>query len=168
LGDVQEGCVFFMMISFDVGESQKFNLRVACLIIRDNRVLFQRFHHSDDWFLPGGRVEMMEETPDAINREIREEYGWTIKSKKLVWIVENFFRLDEKDFHELGLYYLVEIDGDVAVTEDFQCREGICVSRWIPIGELDRHRIVPEFIRQGIDVEQLMHTNEVKHIIHHQ
>jgi len=99
-----------MMASFDVGESQNFNLRAACLIMKDGKVLFQRFHDSDFWFLLGGRVEMMEDTEQTIERELREEYGWRIKDKKLVWIVENFFRLEGRDFRELGLYYLVRID----------------------------------------------------------
>mgnify|MGYP001260803115 FL=1 len=119
-----------MMASFDVGESQKFNLRAACLIMKDGKVLFQRFHDSDFWFLPGGRVEMMEDTEQTIERELREEYGWRIKDKKLVWIVENFFRLEGRDFHELGLYYLVRINGDPGPTdEDFTGPENISVSR---------------------------------------
>jgi len=79
------------------------------------RILFQRFKNSDYWFLPGGRVEMMEETQETIEREILEEYGWTIKSNRLVWVVENFFRLEKKDFHELGFYFLVQINEDVEI-----------------------------------------------------
>ena len=156
-----------MMVSFDVGESQKFNLRAACLIMQDGKVLFQRFHNSDFWFLPGGRVEMMEETEQTIERELREEYGWKIKDKKLIWIVENFFRLEGRDFHELGLYYFVRIDGGIASTdEDFTGLENISVSRWIPVSELAQYPIVPEFLKREIDEEALRSMKEVKHIVH--
>lgn len=155
-----------MMVSFNADNSQKFNLRAVCLIVKENRILFQRFNNSDYWFLPGGRVEMMEETQETIEREINEEYGWKVKNKRLVWVVENFFRLDNKDFHELGFYYLVEIENGIEITEaDFNCLEGISVSRWIHLSELEQYPIVPEFLRQGIDINQLQQTKEVKHII---
>ncbi|GIQ69661.1 DNA mismatch repair protein MutT [Xylanibacillus composti] len=154
------------MISFDVNELQQFNLRVACLIVKDNCVLFQQFNNEDYWFLPGGRVEAMEETSATVDREINEEYGWKVKAKRLVWIVENFFRLQGTDYHELGLYYLVEIEGALNVTDEhFSCLEGISVSRWIPIQAFAQHPIVPAFLKQATDLEQLMFTNEVKHII---
>jgi 8-oxo-dGTP pyrophosphatase MutT (NUDIX family) len=156
-----------MMVSFDVGDSQKFNLRAACLILKNNRILFQRFNNSDWWFLPGGRVEMTEETVQTIERELREEYGWSIKDKKLVWIVENFFRLDNRDFHELGLYYYVQINEEIEATdEDFTGLENISASRWIPVDELDRYNIVPAFIKHEIDAEQLRTLKEIKHIVH--
>ena len=155
-----------MMVSFDVGNSQKFNLRAVCLIIKDKKILFQRFNNSEYWFLPGGRVEMMEETVETIEREIREEYGWNIKDKRLIWVVENFFNLDNKDFHELGFYYLVQIEDEIEVADkDFTGLEDISLSRWIHVNELDKYPIVPEFIRQGIDEDQLKSTYEVKHII---
>jgi len=155
-----------MMISFHTSEAQKFNLRAVCLIIKDNYVLFQRFHQSDYWFLPGGRVEMMEETKEAIDREIQEEYGWKVKNKKLIWIVESFFKLEDTEFHELGFYYFVQIDDDIEVTDnDFSCLEEISANRWIHINELSKHPIVPQFIRQGIDVDQIMNSSEIQHII---
>lgn len=156
-----------MMISFDIGDSQKFNLRAACLIMKDDKVLFQRFNHSDWWFLPGGRVEMMEESVQTIARELREEYGWSIKDKKLVWIVENFFRLDNRDFHELGLYYYVQLNEAIEATDgEFTGLEKISVSRWIPLDELDQYNIVPAIIKHEIDAEQLRALKEVKHIVH--
>lgn len=158
--------VISMMISFDVGNSQKFNLRAACLIIKDHKILFQRFNHSDYWFLPGGRVEMMEETGETIEREIREEYGWTIKEKRLIWIVENFFKLDHRDFHELGLYYLVQFHEEIEATdEDFRGLEDISISRWIHVNELHQYHIVPEFIKQELVETQLQSPGEVKHIV---
>jgi 8-oxo-dGTP pyrophosphatase MutT (NUDIX family) len=156
-----------MMVSFDVGDSQKFNLRAACLIMKDDKVLFQRFHNSDWWFLPGGRIEMMEESGQAIERELREEYGWSVKDKKLVWIVENFFRLDDRDFHELGLYYHVQFDGEIEATdEDFPGLENISVSRWIHVDDLDRYNIVPAFLKQEIKELPSSSAREVKHLVY--
>ncbi|MCI3919437.1 NUDIX domain-containing protein [Paenibacillus sp. TRM 82003] len=155
-----------MMISFDVGESQKFNLRAVSIIIKEDRILFQRFNNSDYWFLPGGRVEMMEELQETIEREINEEYGWKVKNKRLVWIAENFFTLDHREFHELGFYFLVQVEDEIVVTDkDFICLEGITVSRWIRVGEFNQYPIVPEFIRKDIDLEFLRNPKDVKHII---
>jgi 8-oxo-dGTP pyrophosphatase MutT (NUDIX family) len=84
-----------MMISFDVGETMKFNMRSAGLLVLDDRILFQRFADRDWWFLPGGRVEMMEDSHMAeaagvqgikANREDESVIvDWIFESRK--WLV---------------------------------------------------------------------------------
>lgn len=42
-------------------------------------------------------------------REMVEELGVEVIVSRLLWIVENFFRYEQRDWHELGFYYLMEI-----------------------------------------------------------
>ncbi len=154
------------MISFKANETQTFNLRAAYLIMQEDRMLFQRFREDEYWFLPGGRVEMMEDSPATIRREIDEEYGWKVKDQRLVWVGENLFHLQGTAYHEIGFYYFVQIEDELDVTaEDFSCREGISISRWIPIKQFDQYSIVPPFLKQATDLDQLKHNYEIKHFI---
>jgi 8-oxo-dGTP pyrophosphatase MutT (NUDIX family) len=155
------------MISFDVGETMKFNLRSAGLLVLDGRILFQRFADRDWWFLPGGRVEMMEDSHTAIARELTEEYGWTVKDRKLKLVVESFFRLDGRDFHEIGMYYRIEAEEDIQpVDGEFAGKEENLVSKWIGIGELESHKIVPGFLKDADMMRELLFADTVKQLVY--
>ena len=62
------------MISYKE-EQNKFNFRVGAIIKKENKVLIHRLKNFDFWLLPGGRVEMLEDTKKAILRELNEELG---------------------------------------------------------------------------------------------
>lgn len=155
-----------MMISFNVGDSMKFNLRSAGLVVLGDRILFQRFADRDWWFLPGGRVEMMEDSGMAVMREVMEEYGWTVKEKTLKLLVENFFELDGRDFHEIGMYYAVELEeAPELATGEFVSVEENLVSKWIKFDELERHNIVPNFLANPEMLDEILGSDTVKHLI---
>ena len=46
---------------------------------------------------------MLENSEDALQRELAEELGVPIKGKRLIWSVENFFTLSERSFMKLVL-----------------------------------------------------------------
>lgn len=66
------------MISYEQKE-KKFNFRVGGILESPDRkkVLIHRLSNFNFWLLPGGRVEMLEDTENAILREIQEELGVT-------------------------------------------------------------------------------------------
>src|SRR5258707_4109358 len=45
-------------------------------IVRDGKVLLLR-NERDEWELPGGKLEIGEDPPDRLRREIAEECGWS-------------------------------------------------------------------------------------------
>lgn len=158
-----------MMLTFDV-EDKKFVCRTTGIIIHKNKVLFQKDNRYDFfWYLPGGRVEFLETAEQALKRELVEEYNLNIVDSKLAWIVENFFELDGKHFHELGFYYWINIDDNdelLNYQEEFKSIEEGYLHRWISIQEFDQYNIVPKFIKN-----ELIETSEitaVKHIINHE
>jgi ADP-ribose pyrophosphatase YjhB (NUDIX family) len=55
--------------------------------------------------LPGGRVEALETTSDALRREMKEEIGQTIEVGRLLWVVENFFNLQGTPYHEFKVTF---------------------------------------------------------------
>jgi ADP-ribose pyrophosphatase YjhB (NUDIX family) len=143
------------IVSF--GDSGRlFNFRVAAVIIEGNRVLLHRADYEDFWSLPGGRVEMLEDSREGLRREMLEELGEEVDIGRLVWVGENFFAFLFTDFHELGMYF------EVALPEDSELRQRaeewwmvedngvkICF-RWFELAEVEAMPIVPGFLREGL------------------
>jgi 8-oxo-dGTP pyrophosphatase MutT (NUDIX family) len=96
------------MLNFVVG-ANRFNYRVAGIAPRDGHVLVCREDDDDYVMLPGGRVEMGEPSPVALAREIAEELRSTAEIGPLIFTVENFFERGGERFHEIGLYYRIEL-----------------------------------------------------------
>lgn len=98
------------MISYEQKE-KKFNFRVGGILESSDgkKVLIHRLSNFDFWLLPGGRVEMMEDTENAIIREMQEELGVKIQIDRLVSITESFFDMKDKTYHELGFNYLLKL-----------------------------------------------------------
>ncbi|TWB60977.1 ADP-ribose pyrophosphatase YjhB (NUDIX family) [Rhizobium sp. ERR 922] len=92
--------------------SQRFQMRIAGLGFRDGHVLVHRAVHETFWTFPGGRAEIGETSEETLRREMMEEIGVNVTVGRLLWSVENFFHYEEMDWHELGLYYLMEIPAD--------------------------------------------------------
>lgn len=88
----------------------KLNYRVGLIIKKDDNILIEFNTEFDFTTLPGGRVKTMENSLDAIVREIKEEMGLDIEKNKVTFktLIENFFELENIKYHEL--YVLYEIN----------------------------------------------------------
>ncbi len=90
-------------------ETQKFKYRVNGIIIKDNKVLTLRMKNNVSFCLPGGHVELGEDTRTAVIREMLEETETPVTILNELAIVESFYK-DKKglDTHEISFYYIVE------------------------------------------------------------
>jgi 8-oxo-dGTP pyrophosphatase MutT (NUDIX family) len=134
-------------------EKAVFNYRVAAIMIENNHVLIHKQINDKHWALPGGRVEILEDSQTCIKREIKEELGLDVKVNNLLWITENFFEYNNKNFHEIGLYYKVSLtEGKFNVNnEAFYGEEGErLIYKWTPISELDDILLYPEFLKNSL------------------
>lgn len=100
------------MIRMDGPHRQRFNFRIAGLGFREGHVLVHRAVHEDFWTFPGGRAEIGETSVETLKREMVEELGVEVAVGRMLWTVENFFRYEERDYHEIGFYYEMEIPED--------------------------------------------------------
>ncbi len=144
------------MLSFDQG-SDRFNFRVAGLAFNDGHVLVHRATHEHFWTFPGGRAEMGEETEQTLRREMREEIQHDVEVGRLLWVVENFFRYEGQEFHELGFYYAMEIDTDFPFRPGeivHEIVDGVneCIFKWVTASAevLAAMPLYPEFIPRRI------------------
>lgn len=97
-----------MMIRFDQG-AWRFNYRIVGVAIHDDQVLLHHAPTEAFWSLPGGRAELGESAEQTLRRELREELGVEIEVVRLLWVVENFFPYDARNYHELALYFLMRL-----------------------------------------------------------
>lgn len=61
------------------------------------------------YFFPGGHLEFGESFDEALAREIKEELGGKIKNSSFIGLVDNLFREDGEQHHEINLVFLVEV-----------------------------------------------------------
>ena len=121
---------------------ETFNLRVAAVITRDQRVLLCTVDGLGYWFLPGGRVRFGEPARVALSRELAEELGHQFPAGRLALVVENIYGEGSLE-HEVGFYYRLawppgladsDLDGGTEPGHSF---------RWAAISELDCVRFEP-------------------------
>jgi ADP-ribose pyrophosphatase YjhB (NUDIX family) len=165
------------MITFKIGQA-RFVHRVAGICIHEGHVLLQRSEDDSYWFLPGGRIEVMESSEEAIKREMREELklDGDVQVERLLWVVENLFidASNGKPNHELGLYYLISF-GDhpglydtskpLTAIEDtgaFAEEPLMFMLRWFALEALDDIPLYPTFLKAAL---RNLPTS-IQHIVH--
>ena len=109
---------------------------VAAIIVRDRRIFATQRGYGewkDWWEFPGGKIEPVESTEDALKREIREELATEIEVDELLTTVE----YDYPKFHlTMHCYLCTIISGDLSLLEHED-------ARWLALDELDCVKWLP-------------------------
>ena len=136
-------------------EGGKFKFRVCGILKVNDKYLTVKIGENNFYCLPGGHVELGEDTDSAVLREMKEELGYDIKIVRLVSVIQNFFKTkDNKVFHELGYYYIVEptdvnkvnLD-DYVIIENDKGKEVRLEFKWFTLDELQTARFLPEVLK---------------------
>jgi ADP-ribose pyrophosphatase YjhB (NUDIX family) len=127
-----------------------FNYRVGAIITHREKLLVNQLAGQDFWFLPGGRVAEGELSEKALERELQEELNSSCQVIRLVFLAESVFSLDHKKFHELCLYYLVELSEDSPLysKDTFEmAMDGGLYFKWHDVTDLASINFQPHFLR---------------------
>jgi ADP-ribose pyrophosphatase YjhB (NUDIX family) len=88
----------------------KFDMRVVGIIKHGDKILLQHRKNLESFSLPGGGCTLLEDSGQAIKREIAEEIGSAVNVQKLSFITEDFFKYADKTIHQIALYYLLFLE----------------------------------------------------------
>jgi ADP-ribose pyrophosphatase YjhB (NUDIX family) len=144
-----------------------FIYRVAGVAIYDKKLLVHKGILDDFWCLPGGRCEMLEISKNTLMREMKEEIGVEVIVKRPLYFVENFFHFENKDFHEVSIFYKMEFPPEsdwVLENDTFSGKEEFLheeediyhgagldlIFKWVKIDELEKLRLYPLFLRKSL------------------
>jgi 8-oxo-dGTP pyrophosphatase MutT (NUDIX family) len=156
-----------MNISFKV-EKNLFNYRIAGLVVReDGKFLIQTATAVDFYTLPGGRIEMLENSREALRRELMEELEIDTEIGEMFLFLENFFDYDGLEFHELNQFYTTKILGGKKIQnlEDFEDAEGKGItSSWVTKEEIKDMDLRPYYLKDII-INSDMKNIPFNHII---
>lgn len=131
-----------------------FNHRVAAVITHNHKLLAQKNTKTDEYYLVGGRVRFGESSEEALIREIKEELDIKVTDFRPLWINECFFIDSGKRFHEIGIYYLVDISNTVFYDSStvFETKEEnkINTYEWLETDKLEDIKLYPLFLKDKI------------------
>lgn len=129
----------------------KFSSRSVGVIIKNNKVLFQKRVGDEFFALPGGAIGVTEKGSDVILREIEEETGE--KNAKVIrplWFVEYMFTFNKVRNHQYILGYLVDIPNNSKLLKKdsfMGIEEGKNVYyEWIDLDKLLNTPIKPDYL----------------------
>ena len=134
-----------------------FNVRVAAIVISSaGHLLLQGDPRVSFLVPPGGRCKLREDSRTALERELSEELGAPFKVGRLAWIIENFFELDGREYHEYTFVYratAVDEASLLARGQRFPFTDGgqSFYFRWFAPAELEDIEVYPEILKTRYD-----------------
>lgn len=140
-----------MDLTLDV-EEYKLNIRAAGIIVHNNKILVHKNLNKNHYCLPGGRVQIGENSKETIKREIKEELGKEVKIINYVSTIENFFEMDKLKYHEIYFLYKIEFINDIDKKIDYDLNniEGKKYLRykWIDLDKIEEYNILPKCLKE--------------------
>ena len=137
---------------------KNFKYRVNGIVIKDSKILALKRKNNDSYCLPGGHVELGEDSKEAVIREMFEETKTKVSIKNELAIIE-FFYIDRNnsETHEISFYYIVEPQDFSSISKDkfsiTQMDKGILKQHnleWLKISSLKDIDFRPSFIKTKI------------------
>ena len=134
------------------------NLRTSGMIVRNEQVLLCKFKHPDYYVLPGGRIKGLENSNDALARELREEVRIEKYDSRLVLVCENFFTADTANFHEINFIYEINTLEDICLND---LETGSEAFEWVALSRLKTIDFRPRALK-----DILVHKKDaLRHVI---
>ena len=149
--------------------SDKFKYRVNGLIIRDGKLLTLQMKDKTSYCLPGGHIELGEDSRSATMREMEEEVDTSVTIQKELAIVENFYT-DRNGLktHEISHYYTVtpnswekipSTDYTKSENDKGEMKEHHFV--WLDLEKIDTYDLRPSYLKDIM----MKNANSFEHLI---
>lgn len=140
-------------------EGVDFVCRSCAVVMHDDKILFQKRKNDKYWALPGGKIEVLETTREAVAREIKEELAITdITVGDIMSVTENFFEWNGNRVHQYIFSHKVTFNdpkyNDIEGCFDGAEKDKDVVFTWIKKEDLINTPIKPDYV-----VNQLLNAD---------
>ena len=123
-----------------------FGVRATALILQNCKLLVTQ--DKGKYYTIGGAIQVNESTEDALVREVREELGVKAEALQLAFVVENRFKEDGVNYHNIEFHYLVDLLEDAPLTMQEDEKRQPC--EWIHLDKLEDIQLVPAFLKTDL------------------
>lgn len=136
-------------------DTYKYYNRAVGIIKQNDKYLIMCVDDAPYYHLPGGHVEVGENSLDAVKREVKEELDYDVVDARLLCIQENFYEKDEFAHHGVEYYYLIEIEKNidpvdrVVIENDRGTKKRLAI-KWVTVKELANIDLQPPTIKDII------------------
>ena len=133
-------------------ETEEFHGRTCGIIKQENKFLIMRVNKTSYFHIPGGHIEIGEDSKEAIIREIKEEIGCEVEEANLFAIQENFWTRDNKKCHGIEFYYIIKLKQQLQMKncekiENDKGEEKLLEFKWLTPKELKNIDLRPANIK---------------------
>ncbi|MDD2505117.1 MAG: NUDIX domain-containing protein [Bacilli bacterium] len=151
-------------VKFKTNEYNYYN-RAVGIIKKNDKYLILNVDDSAYYHIPGGHIEIGEDSLVAVTREIKEELGYTVKTASLFCIQENFYKKKSAVQHGVEYYYLIETEEELETIDRvvIDIDRGVDKSlqiKWVSIEDLKEIDLRP------FTVKNLMINNKLNTLTH--
>ena len=143
-------------------DNYQFLLRVSTLIFNEDesKVLLFNVTGRSFYMLPGGKINELEESIDAIKREVKEELGWKHLEYKFLGISEEFVNDKGYNNHQINLIYKGIYKNKID-KEEFKGLEGDWINfKWVDVKDINNYKIYPNIVN-----EMVKDSNKIHHSV---
>lgn len=135
------------------------NIRSAVMIIHNNKLLVHRNLNKNHFCIPGGRIELGEDSITTAKREIEEELQKEIEITGHIATIENFFKMDNRKYHEIMFVHKAEFinEDDKKIEYTMSNMEGNDYLKyvWLDLDNLDNYSILPVCVKDIFHAKSL-------------
>ena len=143
-------------------DNYRFNARASVIIFNTDKtkiLLFKVEDGRDYYLLPGGRIEIFEDSKSAITREVKEELGYELDFD-LCSIQENFVIKNNQKIMQYCFCYKAIYNGKIK-KDIFKCKDNDGQQfYWVNINELFKYKIYPESTYDLLSDDKIAHYIE--------
>ena len=118
---------------------------IGAVIVCSNKILLEKRRNQPGkrkWSIPGGIVELGEETKQAVIREVKEETNLTVDNPELIDVVDNV-ETDEKGrvrYHFVIIDYYVRLKGG-----RLRASSDAAELRWVKMEDVEKYTLTTTF-----------------------
>ena len=147
-------------------EAEEFHVRTCGIIKQENKFLIMKVNKTSYYHIPGGHIEIGEDSEQAVIREIKEEIGCDVKEAKLFAIEENFWMRNNRKCHGIEFYYIIKPKQqlkmqDCEKIENDKGEEKLLNFKWVTLEELKDIDLRPSNIK-----DMLINEDYLKGLTH--